>query len=62
VNAPAGCAWTARSNDAWITVTPADGTGTASVSYSVAPYTGKPKKRSGSLTIAGYVVTIQQSR
>jgi hypothetical protein len=63
VNTAAGCAWSARSNDpSWITATPASGTGSGSVTYSVAVYTGKPKKRSGSLTIAGQIVTIQQSR
>jgi hypothetical protein len=63
VTAGAGCTWTAISNDSWITVTggaPASGNGT--VTYSVAPYTGRPRNRNGTMTIAGKTVSVKQSR
>ena len=63
VTAPAGCAWTAASNASWITVTGgASGSGNGTVTYNVAPYTGKPKNRNGSMTIAGQSFTIKQSK
>ena len=63
VTAPAGCAWTATSTASWITITGgAAGSGAGTVSYSVAPYTGRPRKRSGTMTIAGRTFTIRQSR
>jgi uncharacterized repeat protein (TIGR01451 family) len=58
VQTAAGCAWTAGSNAAWLSIGSVGGSGNGTVSYSVAanPGTGA---RSGSLTIAGltYVVT-----
>jgi glucose/arabinose dehydrogenase len=63
VNAPAGCAWTAVSNDAWITVTSgASGSGNGTVGYSVATYNLKRRSRTGSITIAGQTLTVKQSR
>ncbi len=63
VTAPSGCAWTAASNASWITVTGgASGSGNGTVTYNVAPYTGKPKNRNGSMTIAGQSFTIKQSK
>ena len=62
VTAEPGCTWTASSNSPWITVTGASGTGTGTVTYTVAQYVGKPKKRNGSMTVAGQTVTIEQSR
>ena len=62
VTADPGCTWTASSNSPWITVTGATGTGTGTVDYTVAQYVGKPKKRTGTMTVAGRTVTIQQSR
>ena len=62
VSADAGCMWTATSNATWITVTGGSGTGNGTIGYSVAPYTGKPKKRNGTITIAGQTFTVQQSR
>lgn len=54
-----GCAWTAVSNDPWITVTNgAFGTGNGTVNYIVAPNTGPP--RSGTITIAGQTFTVTQ--
>ena len=49
----AGCTWTASSNSPWITITGASGTRTGTVTYTVAQYVGKPKKRNGSMTVAG---------
>ena len=63
VTAPAGCGWTAVSNTTWITITGgASGSGTGDVMYSVAPYTGKPRNRNGTMTIAGQTFSIKQSR
>jgi glucose/sorbosone dehydrogenase len=63
VTAGAGCAWNAVSNAAWITVTSgASGTGNGTVLYSVAPYTGRPKNRNGSMTIAGQAFSVKQSK
>jgi leucyl aminopeptidase len=55
-----GCAWQARSNDAFITVTSANGgIDSGTVSFSVAANTGAG--RVGSLLIAGTVVTVTQA-
>ena len=63
VTAGAGCTWTAVSNDSWITVTGgAPGSGNGTVTYSVAPYTGRPRNRNGTMTIAGETVSVKQSR
>jgi hypothetical protein len=61
VTATAGCAWTAVSNDAWITVTSAaSGTGNGVVNYSVTANVGA-STRTGTLTIAGQTLTVTQS-
>ncbi len=61
VTATAGCAWTATSNDLWITVTGgSSGTGDGTVAYSVAPSTDSVA-RSGSVGIAGEVFTVNQA-
>ncbi len=63
VTAGSGCAWTAVSNASWITITGgASGNGNGTVIYSVAPYTGRPRKRNGTMTIAGQTFTVQQLR
>jgi glucose/arabinose dehydrogenase len=63
VTAPAGCGWTAVSNATWITITAgASGSGNDVVTYSVAQYTGKPRNRNGTMTIAGQTFSIKQSR
>jgi len=63
VTAGAGCAWTATSNASWITITNgSSGSGNGTVNYSVAAYTGKPKKRNGTMTIAGQTFQVKQSR
>jgi hypothetical protein len=59
VEAPSGCAWTAKSNDTWITVTGgSSGSGNGTVSYSVAANSGS--ERSGTITIAGMTLTVNQ--
>ncbi len=60
VTAAAGCAWTATSNAAWLTVTAgASGSGSGTLSYSIAGNTGT--SRSGTLSVAGGTVTVTQS-
>lgn len=60
VTASAGCAWTTRTTDPWITVTNgASGTGNGFVSYSVAA-NSTPEMRSGVITVAGLPFTISQ--
>jgi hypothetical protein len=56
-----GCAWTAVSNAAWITVSSgSNGTGNGTVNYSAAENTAA-KSRSGTLTIAGKTFTVTQA-
>jgi hypothetical protein len=61
VSAPAanGKAWTATSNAAFITVSPASGTGNATVTLTVQANTGA--LRTGTVTVAGRTVTVTQS-
>ncbi|HEV8617482.1 MAG TPA: pre-peptidase C-terminal domain-containing protein [Methylomirabilota bacterium] len=59
VTAVTGCAWTATSNVAWITITSgASGTGNGTVGYTVATNTGAA--RTGTATIAGRTFTVNQ--
>lgn len=61
VTTAAGCAWTATSNDSWITISAgAAGTGNGTVSYTVAANTGSAS-RTGTLRIAGSTFTITQA-
>jgi hypothetical protein len=62
VTTAAGCPWDTSSNSSWITITGATGIGPGTVDYTVAQYVGKPKKRNGTMTVAGSAVSIQQSR
>jgi uncharacterized protein (TIGR03437 family) len=60
VTTQAGCAYTATSNAAFITITAgASGTGSGSVSYSVAANTGAA--RTGTITVAGQTFTVSQA-
>lgn len=60
VTAGTGCAWTASSNEAWITITSgATGTGNGSVGFSVAANTGSA--RTGTATIATQTFTVSQA-
>jgi Putative binding domain, N-terminal/Viral BACON domain len=54
-----GCPWTASSNAAWISVATPAGTGPAQVSFSVMPNSGPP--RSGTITLAGHLFTVNQA-
>ncbi|HEX8070048.1 MAG TPA: BACON domain-containing carbohydrate-binding protein, partial [Pyrinomonadaceae bacterium] len=61
VTAGAGCAWTAVSNDSFLTITSgASGTGNGTVNYSVAANTTS-SQRTGTLTIAGQTFTVTQA-
>jgi len=61
VTANAGCTWTASSNAPWITVTAgATGSGGGSVQFGVAANT-TGAVRSGTVTIAGQVFTVNQA-
>jgi hypothetical protein len=61
VTTTAGCAWTAVSNAAWITVTSgSSGTGSGSVGYSVAN-NASTSQRTGTITIAGQTFTVTQA-
>jgi hypothetical protein len=55
----ASCAWTAASNAPWISVTSSGGGGTGDLRYSVAANTGSA--RTGTLTVAGTTVTVNQA-
>ncbi len=58
-----GCGWTATSNVAWITITGGTpGSGNGTLMYAVAPYTGHPKYRNGTATIAGQMFSVKQSK
>jgi len=60
IAAPAGCAWTAVSNAAWIAITSgASGTGNGTVAYAVAPATGA--QRTGAIAIAGESFSVTQT-
>ena len=61
VTAPAGCAWTAVSDVAWITVTAgASGVGNGTVSIFVAA--NLSGKRTGTVTIASETFTVEQAK
>jgi hypothetical protein len=55
-----GCAWTAASDSAWITLMGStSGTGGGGISFAVSPLSGPA--RSGTITVAGIQVTVSQS-
>jgi hypothetical protein len=56
----AGCNWTATTSDTWITIAPpAGGSGSGTVSFSVASTAGPA--RTGTMTIAGQTFTVNQA-
>ena len=60
VSTGSSCAWTASSNDSWITVTSgASGTGNGTVRFSYTANNGN-RDRTGTLTVAGRTATIRQ--
>jgi hypothetical protein len=56
----ADCPWTAASNVSWMSVSPAGGTGPASVTYTVQP-NSSTNQRNGTLTVAGQTFTVTQA-
>ena len=63
VSVAPGCPWTATRGAPWITLTSgATGNGDGVVTYVVAPYTGKAKKRSATIAVAGSAVTVTQTK
>jgi len=60
ITVDAGVAWSAVSNASWVTVSPASGTSSGSVNYTVAPY-GGVTTRTTSLTVAGKTFSITQT-
>ncbi|HYI08018.1 MAG TPA: BACON domain-containing carbohydrate-binding protein [Thermoanaerobaculia bacterium] len=61
VTAASTCAWTAATNDAWITITEGfSDSGDGQTSFTIAPNSGT-EPRSGSIAVAGEIVTIAQS-
>jgi len=63
VTAAPGCGWTATSNVSWITISGgSSGNGNGTVTYAVAAYTGHPKYRNGTATIAGQTFSVKQSK
>ena len=59
IAAPGGCPWTASSTVSWITLSSAGGSGSANVNFTVAGNSGAG--RTGTITIGGLAVTIQQA-
>ena len=59
VATPGGCTWTASSTVSWITLSSAAGSGSANVNFTVAGNSGAA--RTGTITIGGLAVTIQQA-
>ena len=60
ISAGAGCSWTARSNESWITITEGTtGSGNGTVRFKVESHN---KKRKGTLTIAGRTFTVEQDK
>lgn len=61
VSAAAGCAWSAVSNDSWISISSgASGSGNGTVSYSVSA-NPNTNPRTGTMTIAGKTFTVTQA-
>jgi hypothetical protein len=60
VSAGSSCAWTATTNDSWITITTGgSGTGNGTVAYSVSANSGGA--RTGTVTVAGQTFTVNQA-
>jgi hypothetical protein len=60
ISAPAGCAWTASSNQTWVTITSAtSGSGDGTIAFNIAANTGDA--RDAVLTIGGIAFSIHQA-
>jgi hypothetical protein len=62
VNTASTCSWTASKTDTWITLLAASGTGNGTVRYKVDKLPGKDDERSGTITVAGLVFRITQTK
>jgi CSLREA domain-containing protein/uncharacterized repeat protein (TIGR01451 family) len=61
VTFPAGCSWTAVSNDSWIVISSgSSGSGNGTVGYVVSP-NASPNQRQGTITVAGLTFTVTQA-
>jgi len=62
VTAPPGCAWTAKSNESWITITAgSSGTGSGTISYRVQEASGNYPSRTGNIATPGKTFTFTQT-
>jgi hypothetical protein len=60
VTSASGCAWTATTTDAWITVTAgASGSGNGTVNFTIAANSGPA--RTGTISVAGHTFTVNQA-
>jgi len=60
ISSAAGCPWTAVSNADWITITSgSSGTGSGTISFSIASFTGDP--RTGTISVGGQTFTVVQA-
>ncbi|MCK6684121.1 MAG: choice-of-anchor D domain-containing protein [Thermoanaerobaculia bacterium] len=60
VTAPAGCAWTASGTASFVTLSPAGGTGSGTVTYQI-PANDGGLSRTGKLLVAGVTVDVTQA-
>ncbi|MEO8132568.1 MAG: BACON domain-containing carbohydrate-binding protein [Betaproteobacteria bacterium] len=60
VASPAGCTWTAQSNDPWLAVSPASGTGPANLTITAQPNTAAGARASG-ITLKNLTIPVAQS-
>jgi hypothetical protein len=58
---PVDAPWTATSDAAWLTVTPASGVGSATLTLTAAPHIGARDARTASVTIGAATVTVTQA-
>lgn len=57
----AGCDWQSSSNAAWLSVSSSRGTGPGRVAIAAAPLATGTASRTGTVSVAGYTVTVTQS-
>jgi hypothetical protein len=60
ITAPAGCAWAATTNKAWITLTTASGSGNGTLAFTVAANTAT-SPRTATITVGGETVRVTQA-
>ena len=61
IRAGAGCSWKATSSEPWLTVSPSSGTGDATITYSIDPWTGTTE-RAATVSVGDKSVTIRQDK